>query len=87
VAAKLNRQKRGPLSDLGREKLRQGALKYRPWEHSTGPRTPRGKAQARVNGKRRQNGPLSTREMKAELREARTLIRSIQDVCAGITGS
>jgi hypothetical protein len=84
VAAKLNRQKRGPLSEAGREKLREGALKHCPWRHATGPRTQQGKAQARRNGKRRQSGPLSTREMKAELREARHLVRSIRNLCARI---
>src|SRR5262249_33482620 len=80
AAGRLNRTKRGPLTPEGREKLRQSALHNRPWEHSTGPRTPAGRAQSRINGKKgSQKGPLSVREVRAALVEVRELIRQMQE--------
>ena len=55
------------LTPAGREKLRQTALKHQPWRCSTGPRTAAGKAKVALNGKRRQVGELSVREMRREL--------------------
>lgn len=37
------------VSQKGCERQRQAALRNRPWEHSTGPRTERGKAASRAN--------------------------------------
>lgn len=58
-----NRALRGPLTESGRQKLRESALLHRPWEHSTGPRTDVGKVYASRNGKRRQKGEYSRREL------------------------
>jgi hypothetical protein len=82
AAGRLNWIRRGPLTDVGREKLRQAALRNRPWEHSTGPRTPAGKAQSVLNGKRRQRGPRSIREIRAELKAVRELVREMQQARA-----
>ena len=82
AAGRLNRAKRGPLTDAGREKLRQAALRDRPWEHSTGPRTPAGRAQSVLNGKRRQRGPQSLRQVRAALKEIRELIRQMRQARA-----
>jgi hypothetical protein len=71
--------KRKGLTPQGREKLRQTALLHRPWRYSTGPRTPAGKAQAAVNGKRRQLGIRSIREIKADLADVRNLLREMRD--------
>lgn len=68
-AGKLNRLKRGPLTDAGLERLRQTALTNRPWERSTGPRTPAGKSAAVHNGKTRQIGEKSVREVRGALAE------------------
>jgi len=68
-AGRLNRQKRGPLTPEGREQLRQAAILNEPWQHAAGPRTWFGKNQARINGKRRQKGELSGRQVRAELSE------------------
>ena len=57
---------------------RQAALVNRPWEHSTGPRTPEGKARVAANGKVRQKGPQSVRELRAELAEFQHLIAQMQ---------
>jgi hypothetical protein len=60
------------------ERLRQAALAARPWERSTGPRTPEGKARVAANGKARQKGPSSVRERRAELAEFQHLIAQMQ---------
>ena len=80
AAGRANRLKRGPLTEAGRERLRVAALSNKPWEHSTGPRTPEGKAQAVRNGKRRQLGPRSVREVRADLAAVRALIREMNSL-------
>ncbi len=65
AAGRLNRQKRGPLTPEGRERLRQAAREHQPWLVSTGPRSAEGKARAAANGKVRQRGELSIREVRA----------------------
>ena len=67
-------RKRRGLSPEGREKLRQAAVANRPWEHSTGPRTPEGKARSAANGKVRQKGPFSTREIQRMVEPYRQLL-------------
>jgi hypothetical protein len=79
AAGRRNRARRGPLTPEGREKLRQAALRNRPWEHSTGPRTPAGRAQSARNGKKRQLGPLSVREVRAQLQEVREQIQRMRE--------
>jgi hypothetical protein len=76
------------LTPQGREKLRQSALLHQPWRYSTGPRTPAGKAQVALNGKRRQLGIRSVREIKADLADVRSLLREMRDgrtLAAGAT--
>jgi hypothetical protein len=63
----LNRQKRRGLSPEGRERLRQAALAGRPWTHSTGPKTAEGKTRAAANGRARQRGVHSIREVRGLL--------------------
>jgi hypothetical protein len=86
AAGRANRRLRGPLTEAGRERLRAAALRRHPWEHSTGPRTAAGKAQAARNGKRRQAGPRSVREVRAELREVRALVREVRAACGHLAG-
>ena len=78
TAGRMNYMKRKGLSSDGRERLRQAALCNRPWIRSTGPRSAAGRAQAAINGKRRQVGPVSTRELKAELAAVRSLVRGLR---------
>src|SRR4051812_38957409 len=85
-AGRRNRAKRGPLTEAGRERLRQSALKHRPWEHSTGPRTPEGKAQAASNGKKNQRGPRSVREVRAELKALRQVLRDMRQTRRQVAG-
>jgi hypothetical protein len=74
AAGRLNREKRGPLSEQGRQKLRETALAHRPWEHSTGPTTAEGKTKSAANGRKRQRGAKSSRQIRKEvLREVSLL--------------
>ncbi len=77
AAGRRNRAKRKGLSPAGREKLRQTALKHRPWRFSTGPRTPEGKAKVALNGKKRQRDELSVREIRTELGESNALLTAM----------
>ena len=79
AAGKLNRLKRGALATEGRERLRQAAIENRPWTASTGPRTAEGKAQAILNGKRRQKKPLSVREIRHSLAEFANLASEMME--------
>ena len=67
AAGKLNRAKRRGLTPAGVERLRQAALRDRPWEHATGPLTQAGKAKSAANGRWRQRGAQSIREVRREL--------------------
>jgi hypothetical protein len=58
AAGRLNRRKHKGFTPEGRERLREAALKNRPWRHATGPRTPQGKARAAANGKLRKARPV-----------------------------
>jgi len=77
AAGKLNRAKRAGLTPEGRRRLREAALRNQPWKHSTGPRTQAGKAQAVKNGKKRQLGPLSVREIRADLANVAQLLQEM----------
>jgi hypothetical protein len=77
LAGKQNRQKRGPLTAAGRDRLRQAALEHQPWLRSTGPRSPAGKARAAGNAKVRQKGPLSVRGLRASLAEECHLVNGM----------
>jgi hypothetical protein len=83
AAGRLNRTFRGPLTPEGREKLRQSALRTRPWEYC-GPRSPAARAQSRLNGKARQKGPHSVREVRAALAEVRDLIKQMREARKGL---
>ena len=73
-ANRRNRRKRKGLTEAGREKLRQSTLKHQPWQFSTGPRTPEGKAKVALNGRRRQKEPISVRELRTDLSEMNALV-------------
>jgi hypothetical protein len=72
-AGRRNWLKRRGLTPEGAEKLRQSALTHKPWAYSTGPRTPAGKDQARRNGKTRQKGHRSVREVRQLLAQVQCL--------------
>ena len=79
-AGRENRMKRGLLSLESRQKLRVAAFKNQPWQRSTGPRTPAGKAKIAKNGKVRQIGPRSVREIRAYLRDIMRLIEEAREI-------
>jgi hypothetical protein len=78
AAGKRNRALRRGLTEAGRQRLREAALRSQAWKHSTGPKTPEGKARAAANGKKRQLGPLSVREIRADLAGLRGLLSDMQ---------
>jgi hypothetical protein len=80
AAGRLNRTKRKGLTPEGRERLRRAAQANKPWQHATGPRTAEGKAKAAANGKQRQFGLLSVRELKADLRKLRAVLKDMAEV-------
>jgi hypothetical protein len=79
AAGKRNRQLRRGLTADGRQRLRQSALRNRPWEHSTGPVTPLGKAKVSLNGKKHQFDPLfSIRDAKEWSAEVTALLEELE---------
>jgi hypothetical protein len=84
AAGKANRLKRKGLTDAGRQRLREAALKNRPWLHSTGPRTESGKERSARNGKVRQLDLFSLRELKADFADLKLLERSMSDTRASL---
>lgn len=80
AAGARNRALRGPLTEQGRARLQKAAFQHRPWEHTTGPKTVAGKAQAIQNGKRRQLGRWSVREIRARLAPIRELVQQIREI-------
>src|SRR4051812_11948676 len=81
AAGRRNRQLWTGFSPAGLQRLRQHALRNRPWEHSTGPRSAAGKARAAANGRVRQKGPRSVREVRATLADVRELVAEMRIAC------
>jgi hypothetical protein len=79
AAGKRNRAKRGGLTPGGRKRLQLAALLHEPWLHSTGPRTAEGKARVALNGKKRQVGSQSVREIRAELADLQSLLGEMKE--------
>ena len=67
LAGRVNRMKRGPLSLESMHRMRDAINRKKPWQLSTGPRTPAGKAKVARNGKVRQINPRSIREIRADI--------------------
>jgi hypothetical protein len=85
-AGRQNWAKRSPLTEKGRSRLRESALRHKPWRFSTGPRTTRGKQIAAQNGKRRQLGPFSIREFRADVANLNAMVKSMRDLRRQVTG-
>ena len=75
---RLEPQKRRYISPEGRERLRAAAYAYAPWKFSTGPRSALGRAQAVVNGKRRQIGRISVRERRRQVADVLETVKSMR---------
>jgi hypothetical protein len=67
AANRANSRKRKGFTPKGLQKVRASTLKHRPWQYSTGPKTPEGRRQSALNGKRRQKGPISVREARRQV--------------------
>ncbi len=76
AAGRRNRLLRGPLSPGGRERLRQAALRHKPWKFSTGPRSDEGKARSADNGRWRQQGE-SLREIQSGVADVWKMIEAM----------
>jgi hypothetical protein len=74
AAGRRNWLKRGPLTPAGYEKLRQTALLNQPWRHSTGPRTPEGKARSLANTHKLKKGEKSVRQLRVAVSDIQSLI-------------
>jgi hypothetical protein len=68
---------RGPLTPEGRQRLRQAALRDKPWRYSTGPRTEAGKAKVAANGRYAQKGERSVRQIRAGVADVWQMIREM----------
>jgi hypothetical protein len=77
IAGCPKRPRRYRLTAAGHEALRLTALKNQPWRRSTGPRTQAGKAKVAANGKSRQKGAQSVREMHGDLASVRELLTAM----------
>ena len=76
LAGRINRMKRGPLPLESMNRMRDAINRKKPWQLSTGPRTPAGKAIVARNGKARQINSRSIREIRADICEIICLIEA-----------
>lgn len=87
AAGRRNRQLRGPLTDEGRQRLREAAKRNRPWRYSTGPKTATGKAKVALNGLKRQTVPgPSVRQMRHEMAGAGSLMNQMAELRKMLAG-
>jgi hypothetical protein len=76
LAGRVNRMKRGPLPLESMHRMRDAINRKKPWQLSTGPRTPAGKAIVARNGKVRQRNSRSIREIRADISGIMCLIEA-----------
>jgi hypothetical protein len=84
AAGRRNHSLRGPHTAEERTRLREAALRNQPWRHASGPRTPAGRAQAAVNGRKRQAGPVSRRQLQAGIDAVFAEIAELWQKCRDI---
>ena len=80
AAGKRNRALRGGITEEGRRRLREAAQRNRPWEHSNGPKSEAGRAQSRTNGKARQIGDRSIREVRCEVAASKAFRQTLAEL-------
>jgi hypothetical protein len=76
LAGRVNRMKRGPLPLESIYRMRDAINRNKPWQRSTGPRTPAGKAIVARNGRVNQINPRSIREIRADISEIMCMIEA-----------
>jgi len=76
LAGRINRMKSAPLFFETMHRMRDAINRNKPWQRSTGPRTPAGKAIVARNGKVRQINPRSIREIRADICDIMCLIEA-----------
>lgn len=86
AAGRINRSLRRGLTEAGRQRLRESALRYQPWRFSTGPTSDAGKRQVATNGKVRQVGPISFRERRALMAELTADLGEFRKLRERVTG-
>jgi len=87
AAGRLNRLKCKPITETRREQMRQAAREQKPWRFSTGPKTPAGKAQSVLNGKKRQKGKWSEAERRQIAREGWQALIGIMETTRQVVDS
>jgi len=70
----------------GLQRLREAALRNKPWQHSTGPRTPEGKARSGLNGRHLQVQPISKADIEREVAEVNQLLKGMAACRALVSG-
>jgi len=78
AAGRRNARLRGGWTAEQRTAAKRRAQLHRPWEHSTGPCTPEGKAKAAENGRYAQQGDTSIRQVRNELGDTRGLVAEMR---------
>jgi hypothetical protein len=78
--ARENRARWRGHSVAGLERLRQAALRNRPWRFSTGPRTPEGKVICAANGRRLKRDIYSFPEIRGEIKQANALALALAEL-------
>lgn len=73
------------FSAEGLERLRAAAVANRPWTKARGPVTPDGKARSAKNGRYRQRGEKSRRELAAELKCVFSLMETMAETRRSLT--
>jgi hypothetical protein len=68
------------------QRIREATLRNKPWLRSTGPKTEAGKAIAAQNGRKRQKGPLSVRQVRASLLDINAMVAEMANFRQSILG-
>ena len=79
-AGRLNQLKRKGFTPEGLQRLRESTLRNKPWQYSTGPKTPEGKARSAQNGRYNQTCSIPREQRRREMAE-------IGDVVAGLVSA
>jgi hypothetical protein len=63
-----------------------GAATAKPWRHSTGPKTPEGKARSGLNGRHLQVQPISKADIERKVAEVNQLLKGMAACRALVSG-